>query len=97
MPCHRKSRPLELGSRMSTDKSMQVLLTVETTAGVSGDQCLREADLLRRLGARLYDYVQLRDDDFADRLLQEASDMADEWQRLGELCKKRESQEQVNV
>lgn len=70
-----------------------VLLTVRTTAGVSGDQCMRTAYLLNQLLSRLYDYTG----DSDDRLLEEAKTAAEDWERLGNLCKRNESQEQVTL
>lgn len=67
---------------------MQALLTVHTTAGIGGEQCLREAALLRRLWKALNEKGVRMD---------EALDSADEWQRLGELCLKSESSEQVTI
>lgn len=74
---------------------MQALLTVRTTAGVGGDQCLKEAALLRELAQIILDISDPRHE--AADLVLRAQGMATEWTRLGTICKEREAQVQVDT
>lgn len=81
---------------------MNVLLTTAITAGIGGNQCLREADLLRRLAEAAKTHYEararfLQDNPDLKALWIDALGQADEWERLGKLCKQREAKEQMDV